>query len=186
MEKPYEQIRRMVKLFEYNRLKLRFRNEDERARFIDGWAERFCETDDSEWNIAVTIMTARRREPNFYNMEKALREAQGIRMERRLQEDQRAQDEWREKQGSKEQRREEDQEGNSNGEVRTGLRTGVRTGLSTADQTSSSAATANTQKRALQLQGSYNLKTPPKTPEEIAQEALLRYERKGRKYKSRD
>ena len=66
MERPYEQIRRMVKLFEYNRLKLRFRNEDERARFIDGWAERFCETDDAEWNIAVTIMTARRREPNFY------------------------------------------------------------------------------------------------------------------------
>ncbi|MFQ9524356.1 MAG: hypothetical protein ACLR2G_13875 [Phascolarctobacterium faecium] len=61
MERPYEQIRRMVKLFEYNRLKLRFRNEDERARFIDGWAERFCETDDAEWNIAVTIMTARRR-----------------------------------------------------------------------------------------------------------------------------
>ncbi len=82
MERPYEQIRRMVKLFEYNRLKLRFRNEDERARFIDGWAERFCETDDAEWNIAVTIMTARRREPNFYNMEKALREAQGIRRER--------------------------------------------------------------------------------------------------------
>ena len=70
MERPYEQIRRMVKLFEYNRLKLRFRNEDERARFIDGWAEHFCETDDAEWNIAVTIMTARRREPNFYNMEK--------------------------------------------------------------------------------------------------------------------
>ena len=83
MERPYEQIRRMVKLFEYNRLKLRFRNEDERARFIDGWAEHFCETDDAEWNIAVTIMTARRREPNFYNMEKALREAQGIRRERR-------------------------------------------------------------------------------------------------------
>lgn len=56
MERPYEQIRRMVKLFEYNRLKLRFRNEDERARFIDGWAERFCETDDAEWNIAVTII----------------------------------------------------------------------------------------------------------------------------------
>ena len=34
MERPYEQIRQMVKLFEYNRLKLRFRNEDERARFI--------------------------------------------------------------------------------------------------------------------------------------------------------
>jgi len=37
------------------------------------------------------------------------------------------------------------------------------------------------QKRALQLQGSYNLKTTPKTPEEIAQEALLRYERKNLK-----
>lgn len=169
MEKPYEQIRRMVKLFEYNRLKLRFRNEDERARFIDGWAERFCETDDAEWNIAVTIMTARRREPNFYNMEKALREAQGIRMERRLQEDQRTQDEWREKQSREEQRREE----NSTGEVRTGLRT--------AAQTNSRAATANIPKRALQLQGSYNVKATPKTPEEIAQEALLRYERKGRK-----
>lgn len=177
MEKPYEQIRRMVKLFEYNRLKLRFRNEDERARFIDGWAERFCETDDAEWNIAVTIMTARRREPNFYNMEKALREAQGIRMERRLQEDQREQDEWREKQGSEEQRWEEDREENSNGEVRTGVRTGLRT----AAQTNSRAATANIPKRALQLQGSYNLKTPPKTPEEIAQEALLRYERKNLK-----
>lgn len=170
MEKPYEQIRQMVKLFEYNRLKLRFRNEDERARFIDGWAEHFCETDDAEWNIAVTIMTARRREPNFYNMEKALREAQGIRWERRLQEDRREQDEWREKQGREEQKQEEGREENSTGEVRTGLRTAV--------QTNSRAATANTQKRALQLQGSYNLKTPPKTPEEIAQEALLRYERR--------
>ncbi|WP_455653610.1 hypothetical protein [Phascolarctobacterium sp.] len=173
MEKPYEQIRRMVKLFEYNRLKLRFRNEDERARFIDGWAERFCETDDAEWNIAVTIMTARRREPNFYNMEKALREAQGIRMERRLQEDQRTQDEWREKQSREEQRWEEGREENSTGEVKTGLRTVV--------EINSSAATANIQKRALQLQGSYNLKTPPKTPEEIAQEALLQYERKGKR-----
>lgn len=93
MERPYEQIRRMVKLFEYNRLKLWFRNEDERARFIDGWAEHFCETDDAEWNIAVTIMTARRREPNFYNMEKALREAQGIRRKRILQDEWRAKDE---------------------------------------------------------------------------------------------
>ena len=135
MEKPYEQIRRMVKLFEYNRLKLRFRNEDERARFIDGWAERFCETDDAEWNIAVTIMTARRREPNFYNMEKALREAKGLRRERILDKE----------------RRENDQ-----------------------------ANTTNAQKRALQKQGSDNLKATPKTPEEIAQEALLRYERRGR------
>lgn len=36
------------------------------------------------------------------------------------------------------------------------------------------------QKRALHMQGSYNLKAIPKTPEEIAQEALLRYERRGR------
>ena len=151
MERPYEQIRRMVKLFEYNRLKLRFRNEDERARFIDGWAERFCETDDAEWNIAVTIMTARRREPNFYNMEKALREAQSIRRERRLQ------DEWRAKDK------------------------GSPPLISTAAETSGGATTSNTQKRALQLQGSYNLKATPKTPEEIAQEALLRYERRGRK-----
>ena len=135
MERPYEQIRQMVKLFEYNRLKLRFRNEDERARFIDGWAEHFCETDDAEWNIAVTIITARRREPNFYNMEKALREAQGIRRERRLDKE----------------RRENNQ-----------------------------ANTTNAQKRALQKQGSSNLQPTPKTPYEIAQEALLRYERRGR------
>lgn len=139
MEKPYEQIRRMVKLFEYNRLKLRFKNEDERSRFIDGWAEHFCETDDAEWNIAVTIMTARRREPNFYNMEKALREAQGIRWERISA---------------------KEQKGNINNQVNTNL---------------------NTQKRALQQQGSCNLAASPKTPEEIAQEALLRYERRGRK-----
>ena len=163
MERPYEQIRRMVKLFEYNRLKLRFRNEDERARFIDGWAERFCETDDAEWNIAVTIMTARRREPNFYNMEKALREAQSIRRERRLQ------DEWRAKNNAAEQEREENENNGANAQI------------STAAETSGGATTSNTQKRALQLQGSYNLKATPKTPEEIAQEALLRYERRGRK-----
>ena len=51
--------------------------------------------------------------------------------------------------------------------------------ISTAREINSNATTANTQKRALQLQGSYNLKTTPKTPEEIAQEALLRYERRG-------
>ncbi len=182
MEKPYEQIRRMVKLFEYNRLKLRFRNEDERARFIDGWAERFCETDDAEWNIAVTIMTARRREPNFYNMEKALREAQGIRRERRLQEKQREQDNWRAKdEGSLQQAQrvnnnaaEQGREENENN--------GANAQISTAAQISSGATTANMQKRALQLQGSYNLKATPKTPEEIAQEALLRYERRGRKH----
>lgn len=175
MEKPYEQIRRMVKLFAYNRLKLNFKNEDERARFIDVWVERFCETDDAEWNIAVTIMTARRREPNFYNMEKALREAQGIRRERVLQ------DEWRVKdEGSLQQDQrannnaaEQGREGNGNN--------GANAQISTAAETSGGATTANTQKRALQLQGSYNLKTTPKTPEEIAQEALLRYERRNLK-----
>ena len=141
MEKPYEQIRRMVKLFEYNRLKLRFRNEDERARFIDGWAERFCETDDAEWNIAVTIMTARRS----------------------LQQDQRANNNATE----------QGWEGNGNN--------GANAQISTVAQTSSGATTVNTQKRALQLQSSYNLKTTPKTPEEIAQEALLRYERRETK-----
>ena len=172
MEKPYEQIRRMVKLFEYNRLKLQFRNEDERARFIDGWAEHFCETDDAEWNIAVTIMTARRREPNFYNMEKALREAQGIRKERRLQ------DEWRAKDKGIFQ---QDQRANNNAaEQGRGEKENNRANaqIGTASETSGGATTSNTQKRALQLQGSYNLKTTPKTPEEIAQEALLRYERR--------
>jgi len=53
--------------------------------------------------------------------------------------------------------------------------------ISPPAETRSGATTANTQKRALQLQGSYNLKTTSKTPEEIAQEALLRYERRGRK-----
>lgn len=136
MERPYEQIRQMVKLFEYNRLKLRFRNEDERARFIDGWAEHFCETDDAEWNIAVTIMTARRREPNFYNMEKALREAQGIRRERRLQ------DEWRAKdKGSLQQDQrannnaaEQGREGNGNN--------GANAQISTAAETSGGATTS--------------------------------------------
>ena len=171
MEKPYEQIRRMVKLFAYNRLKLNFKNEDERARFIDVWVERFCETDDAEWNIAVTIMTARRREPNFYNMEKALREAQGIRRERVLQ------DEWRVKdEGSLQQ----DQRANNNA-AEQGREGNGNAQISTAAQISSGATTANTQKRALQLQGSYNLKATPKTPEEIAQEALLRYERRNLK-----
>lgn len=172
MERPYEQIRRMVKLFEYNRLKLRFRNEDERARFIDSWAERFCETDDAEWNIAVTIMTARRREPNFYNMEKALREAQGIRKERRLQDEWRAKDKgiFQQDQRANNNAAEQGREGNGNN--------GANAQISTAAETSGGATTSNTQKRALQLQGSYNLKTTPKTPEEIAQEALLRYERR--------
>lgn len=159
----------MVKLFAYNRLKLRFRNEDERARFIDVWVERFCETDDAEWNIAVTIMTARRREPNFYNMEKALREAQGIRRERVLDKERKAQNEWREGQGGEETRREENENN------------GVNAQISTAAETSSGATITNTQKRALQLQDSFNLKATPKTPEEIAQEALRKYERRGRK-----
>ena len=157
MERPYEQIRRMVKLFEYNRLKLRFRNEDERARFIDGWAERFCETDDAEWNIAVTIMTARRREPNFYNMEKALREAQGIRRERVFDKE-----------------RKEMQ----NGEVSSWEEKGHDKNDKVENENNALNTADSAQKRA--LQGSYNLKATPKTPEEIAQEALLRYERRGR------
>ena len=68
---------------------------------------------------------------------------------------------------------EQGREGNGNNEVKTEI--------STAAETSSGATTDNTKKRALQLQGSYNLKATPKTPEEIAQEALLRYERRGRK-----
>ena len=107
-------------------------------------------------------------------MEKALREAQGIRRERRLQ------DEWRAKdKGSLQQDQrannnaaEQGREGNGNN--------GANAQISTAAETSGGATTSNTQKRALQLQGSYNLKTTPKTPEEIAQQALLRYERRGR------
>ena len=114
MERPYEQIRRMVKLFEYNRLKLRFRNEDELARFIDGWAEHFCETDDAEWNIAVTIMTARRREPNFYNMEKALREAQGIRRERILDKERREKENNNQANTTDQQKRALQKQGSSN------------------------------------------------------------------------
>lgn len=115
------------------------------------------------------------REPNFYNMEKALREAQGIRRERRLQDEWRAKDEGglqqtqRANNNAAEQGREENENNGANAKI------------STAREINSNATTANMQKRALQLQGSYNLKTtPPKTPEEIAQEALLRYERKGR------
>lgn len=158
MERPYEQIRRMVKLFAYNRLKLHFRNEDEQARFIDVWVERFCETDDAEWNIAVTIMTARRREPNFYNMEKALREAQGIRRERVLAK------ERKEMQNGEVSSWEENWH-DKNGKVKN-----ENNVLNTA---------GHAQKRALHMQGSYNLATVSKTPEEVAQEALLRYERKS-------
>lgn len=133
MEKPYEQVRRAVKLFECNKLRLHFANDDVRAQFIDRWAEEFAGENDTEWNIAVVIMTSRRREPNMYNMKKALREAQGIKRERILDKE----------------RRENDQ-----------------------------ANTADPQKRALQKQGSSNLQSTPKTPYEIAQEALLRYERR--------
>ena len=108
-------------------------------------------------------------------MEKALREAQGIRRERRLQDEWRAKDEGglqqtqRANNNAAEQGREENENNGANAKI------------STAREINSNATTANMQKRALQLQGSYNLKTtPPKTPEEIAQEALLRYERKGR------
>lgn len=135
MEKPYEQVRQAVKLFECNKLRLHFANDDVRAQFIDRWAEEFSDENDTEWNIAVVIMTSRRREPNIYNMKKALREAQGIRRERILARE----------------RRENDQ----------------------------ANTTTNAQKRALQKQGSSNLQPTTKTPYEIAQEALLRYERKG-------
>lgn len=84
MEKPYEQVRQAVKLFECNKLRLHFANDDVRAQLIDKWAEEFAGENDTEWNIAVVIMTSRRREPNMYNMKKALREARGIRRERIL------------------------------------------------------------------------------------------------------
>ena len=71
MEKPYEQVRRAVKLFECNKLRLHFANDDVRAQFIDRWAEEFAGENDTEWNIAVVIMTSRRREPNMYNMKKS-------------------------------------------------------------------------------------------------------------------
>ena len=123
----------------------------------------------------MTIMTARRREPNFYNMEKALREAQGIRRERRLQDEWRAKDEGSLQQDQRANNNvaEQGREGNGNNRAKGQI--------STAAETSGGATTANMQKRALQLQGSYNLKATPKTPEEIAQEALLRYERKNLK-----
>lgn len=59
MKRIYEQIRRMVKLFEYNRLKLRFQSTQMNGRFNDGWAERFCRRTMPNGDIAVTIaMTA--------------------------------------------------------------------------------------------------------------------------------
>jgi hypothetical protein len=139
MEKPYEQVRQAVKLFECNKLRLHFANDDVRAQFIDKWAEEFAGENDTEWNIAVVIMTSRRREPNMYNMKKALREARGIRRERIL---------------NKKRRESENDQVN----------------------------TTNAQKRALQKQGSSNLQPTPKTPYEIAQEALLKYESRERKF----
>ena len=108
-------------------------------------------------------------------MEKALREAQGIRRERRLQDEWRAKDEGslQQDQRANNNATEQGWEGNGNN--------GANAQISTVAQTSSGATTVNTQKRALQLQSSYNLKTTPKTPEEIAQEALLRYERRETK-----
>ena len=139
MEKPYEQVRQAVKLFECNKLRLHFANDDVRAQFIDKWAEEFAGENDTEWNIAVVIMTSRRREPNMYNMKKALREARGIRRERIL---------------NKKRRESENDQVN----------------------------TTNAQKRALQKQGSSNLQPTPKTHYEIAQEALLKYESRERKF----
>ena len=139
MEKPYEQVRQAVKLFECNKLRLHFANDDVRAQLIDKWAEEFAGENDTEWNIAVVIMTSSRREPNMYNMKKALREARGIRRERIL---------------NKKRRESENDQVN----------------------------TTNAQKRALQKQGSSNLQPTPKTPYEIAQEALLKYESRERKF----
>lgn len=91
------------------------------------------------------------------------------------------QDEWRAKdKGSLQQ----DQRANNNAaEQGRGEKENNRANaqIGTASETSGGATTANTQKRALLLQGSYNLKATPKTPEEIAQEALLRYERRETK-----
>lgn len=169
MEKPYEQIRKTLKLFECNKLRLRFRDEDERARFMECWVERYGDIDDAEWNIAVVIMTARHREPSFYNMEKALREAQGIRYESQLKKEQ-----------------QELQNGEENGwDENAQRKTGQDTiGYSKDEQskTENNAldTAANKQKRALHMQDSNNLSTIPKTPEQVAQEALIRYERRGR------
>lgn len=190
MEKPYEQIRKTLKLFEWNKLRLRFRNEEERTRFMECWVARYGDVDDAEWNIAVVIMTARHREPNFYNMEKALREAQGIRYESKLKK------EREELQNGEVSGWEENGQG-KNGQVKTGQdkngyskdgqsKTGqYKTGHSKDGQskTENNAldTAANKQKRALHMQGSNNLSTVPQTPEQVAQEALMRYERRGRK-----
>ncbi len=59
-------IRQMVKLFEYNRLKgCGLETKMNGPGLLMAGQNTSGETDDAEWNIAVTIMTARRREPNF-------------------------------------------------------------------------------------------------------------------------
>lgn len=200
MEKPYEQIRKTLKLFECNKLRLRFRDEDERARFMECWVERYGDVDDAEWNIAVVIMTARHREPSFYNMEKALREAQGIRYESQLKKEQKElqngeENGWDENGQSKNGQytigRSKDGQSKT-GQYKTGYskdgqsKTGqYKTGHSKDGQSKNENNTFDTaapaQKRALHMQGSNNLATIPKTPEQVAQEALLRYERRGRR-----
>lgn len=180
MEKPYEQIRKTLKLFEWNKLRLRFRNEEERTRFMECWVARYGDVDDAEWNIAVVIMTARHREPNFYNMEKALREAQGIRYESKLKKEQEELQNgevsgWEENGQSK------------NGQVKIGQSKNgqgkneqYKNGQGKNENNALTIA-ANAQKRALHMQGSNNLATITKNPEQVAQEALMRYERRGRK-----
>lgn len=169
MEKPYEQIRKTLKLFEWNKLRLRFRNEEERTRFMECWVARYGDVDDAEWNIAVVIMTARHREPNFYNMEKALREAQDIRYESKLKKEQ------EELQNGEVSGWEENGQGKNekykNGQSKNGQGKNENNALTIA---------ANAQKRALHMQGSNNLATITKNPEQVAQEALMRYERRGR------
>lgn len=184
MEKPYEQIRKTLKLFECNKLRFKFRDEDERARFMECWVERYGDVDDAEWNIAVVIMTARHREPSFYNMEKTLREAQGIRYESQLKKEQ------QELQNSEVNGWDENRQSkigqykigrSKDGQSKTGQ---YKTGYSKDGQskTENNAITiaASAQKRALHMQGSNNLSTVPKTPEQVAQEALLRYEWRGK------
>ncbi|CAK7007803.1 hypothetical protein [uncultured Phascolarctobacterium sp.] len=193
MEKPYEQIRKTLKLFECNKLRLRFRDEDERARFMECWVERYGDVDDAEWNIAVVIMTARHREPSFYNMEKALREAQGIRYESQLKKEQKELQNsevsgWDETKQSKKGQytigqgkigHSKDGQG-KNGQCKTGqCKTGYSKDGQSKTENNALDTAANKQKRALHMQGSNNLATIPQTPEQVAQEALMRYERRG-------
>ena len=189
MEKPYEQIRKTLKLFECNKLRFKFRDEDERARFMECWVERYGDVDDAEWNIAVVIMTARHREPSFYNMEKALREAQGIRYKSQLKKEQ------KELQNGEENGWDENAQckkgqytigqgkiGHSkDGQGKTGQdKIGYSKDGQSRDENNALNTAANKQKRALHMQGSNNLSTVPQTPEQVAREALMRYERRGR------